>query len=233
LIPLRKMTSTPLHPASPASPEHISTGADVARAKEEERHRIAREIHDDLGGDLVGLKMALAQLIRRLPGDDPILTEHAAYVTTLVERSINTAQRIAHNQRCDVADFGLVAAFARQCKQFERQFEIACQFSANLPDPLPNPDQGTALFRICQEALTNIGKHAHANLVIVHLKQTKHCIILKISDNGCGITSADRQKPESLGIKHMQERAQILGGNLSIRAASIKGSVLTAELPLD
>ncbi len=204
----------------------------VEQARDQERHRIAREIHDDLGGNLIGIKMALAQLMRHLPCDNRTLVTQLDYVSTLVERSIEATQRIALNQRSDIVDLGLVAALIEHSKQFEKQFGIPCQISTDIPDNLLNPEQDIALFRIFQEALTNIAKHANASLVMVRLTHSKRAISLTISDNGCGITVVARDKPESLGLKHMQERSKALGGTLTISAANTGGSVLTIKLPL-
>ena len=134
--------------------------AHINTVKEQERTHIAREIHDDLGGNLTAIKMALALLTRRLPGNNPDLTEKAAYVESLVDRTIETVHRIAANLRPGILDFGLVAAIDWQAKEFEKQVGIPCKFSSNKTDIDLDLDQATALFRIFQEALTNIAKHA-------------------------------------------------------------------------
>lgn len=204
----------------------------IEQARQQERHRIAREIHDVLGGNLIGIKMALAQLTRRLPDNDPVLAEHAAYLQTLVERTIEAAQHIAQDQKPDGLKDGIVAALAWHSREFERQLGYPCQFSSNPQVIDLTLDHSVALFRIYQEALTNIAKHANASRVVARLLRTRHGISLKISDNGRGISASDQLKPASLGLISMQERAHDLGGNLSIRSRATGGSVLTIKFPL-
>lgn len=205
--------------------------AHVETVKEKERTRIAREIHDDLGGNLTAIKMALALLTRRLPPDEG-LAEKAAYVESLVDRTIETVHRISGDLRPSILDFGLVAAIDWQAKEFEKQLGIPCEFSSNKKDISLHLDQATALFRIFQEALTNIAKHARASRVTVKLVRTNRSVRLEIADNGTGIAPTDRLKPKSFGIRGMMERALALGGNLSVSAAQTGGSVVSIKIPL-
>ncbi len=206
--------------------------AHVETVKEKERTRIAREIHDDLGGNLTAIKMALALLTRRLPPDDPGLAEKGEYVDSLVDRTIEAVHRISGDLRPSVLDFGLVAAIDWQVKEFEKQLGIPCHFSSNKKDITLHVDQATALFRIFQEALTNIGKHAHATQVAVKLVRTSRGVRMEIADNGKGIAVADRLKPKSFGIRGMMERALALGGNLSVSAGANGGTVVSIKIPL-
>lgn len=206
--------------------------AHVERVKEQERTRIAREIHDDLGGNLTAIKMALALLIRRLPATAPALLEKAAYVDSLVDRTIEAVHRISGDLRPGILDFGIVAAIEWQSREFEKQLGIPCDFSAPGEDIQLNPDQATALFRIFQEALTNIGKHARASRVRVRLARDERSVRMAIIDDGLGIAAADRIKPKSFGIRGMMERANALGGNLTVNPAPGGGSVVALEIPL-
>ena len=206
--------------------------AHVETVKEQERMRIAREIHDDLGGNLTAIKMALALLTRRLPPDAPALADKAAYVESLVDRTIEAVHRIAIDLRPSVLDFGLLAAIDWQAREFEKQVGMPCTFSSNKKDIELGPDQATALFRIFQEALTNISKHAQATRVSVRLERTSHNVCLEISDNGRGIAAKDRLKPKSFGIRGMAERALALGGNLSISAVPEGGTMVAIKMPL-
>jgi two-component system sensor histidine kinase UhpB len=206
--------------------------AHVEKVKEQERTRIAREIHDDLGGNLTAIKMALALLTRRLPADDTSLTEKAAYVDSLVDRTIETVHRIAGDLRPGILDFGLVAAIGWQAGEFEKQLGIPCEFSSNKKEIELDLDQATALFRIFQEALTNIGKHAQATKVTVQLVRTNRFVRLEITDNGCGIAATDRLKPKSFGIRGMVERSIALGGSLSVSTAPAGGTVVAIKIPL-
>lgn len=206
--------------------------AHIERVKEQERTRIAREIHDDLGGNLTAIKMALAMLVRRLPPEDKTLAEKTGYVDLLVDRTIEAAHRISRDLRPSILDFGVVAALEWQTKEFEKQVGIPCNFSSNEKDITLHLDQATAIFRIFQEALTNIAKHANASNVNVRLVRTKGAVSLKIADNGRGIEVSDRQKSQSFGIRGMIERAKALGGSLSIGHPQGGGSLVTIKIPL-
>jgi PAS domain S-box-containing protein len=206
--------------------------AHVEKVKEDERMRIAREIHDDLGGNLTAIKMALALVTRRLPSGDKTLADKTEYVGALVDRTIEAVHRISVDLRPGILDFGIVAAIDWQAKEFEKQIGIPCNFSSNKTDIELHPDQSTALFRIFQEALTNIGKHANATSVAVKLVSTNRSVRLEISDNGRGIATRDRIKPKSFGIRGMIERASALGGQLSVSTAAGGGSVVALRIPL-
>lgn len=206
--------------------------AHVETVKEKERMRIAREIHDDLGGNLTAIKMALALMARRLPQDDATLIEKATYLDALVDRTIEAVHRISVDLRPGIIDFGIVAAIGWQAKEFEKHLGIPCDFSSNSQDIDLHPDQAIALFRIFQEALTNIGKHAHATQVMVRLEQTDQGVHLEVVDDGRGFAATDRLKPKSFGIRGMVERAKALGGYLTVSNAPGGGSVVTVEIPL-
>lgn len=206
--------------------------AHVNSVKEKERTRIAREIHDDLGGNLTAIKMAMALMKRRLPAGDEALAEKAAYVDTLIDRTIEAVHRISMDLRPGILDFGIVAAIDWQAKEFERQIGIPCAFSTNAANIDLDADQATALFRIFQETLTNIGKHANANKVHVRLSATDRSVHLEVRDNGNGIRAADRLKEKSFGIRGMMERASTLGGHLSVGNAQGGGTVVAIRIPL-
>jgi two-component system sensor histidine kinase UhpB len=206
--------------------------AHVEKVKEKERTRIAREIHDDLGGNLTAIKMALALLTRRLPAEDGVLLEKAGYVDSLVDRTIETVHRIAGDLRPGVLDFGLVAAIEWQAKEFEKQLGIPCEVTSNIDEINLHLDQATALFRIFQEALTNISKHAHATRVEVRLLRNECSVNLEIEDNGLGMGKPDKLKPKSFGIRGMVERAVALGGTLSVGDGESAGTVVAITIPL-
>ncbi|MEO7496618.1 MAG: histidine kinase [Massilia sp.] len=200
--------------------------------KEQERTRIAREIHDELGGNLTAIKMALAMLSKRLPADQPQLADKAEYVDALVDRTIDAVHRISLDLRPSMLDFGIVAALEWQLKEFEKQNGIACSFSANEKEIALSQAHATALFRIFQEALTNIAKHAGAQRVEVSLQRLRHQIVLKISDDGKGIAPADRAKPQSFGLRGMQERAEALGGAMTLAPTPGGGTTVSIKIML-
>nr|WP_229261956.1 sensor histidine kinase [Duganella guangzhouensis] len=207
--------------------------AHTDRVKEQERTRIAREIHDELGGNLTAIKMAVAMLAARLDGAEPALREKTDYVDALVDRTIEAVHRISLDLRPALLDLGLVAALEWQVKEFDKQTGIATSFSANQRDIGLDNDQATALFRIAQEALTNIAKHANASKVTVKLARLRQHVSLKISDNGGGIRQADRAKPASFGLRGMAERARALGGTLTLSPASGGGTVVAIKIKRD
>jgi PAS domain S-box-containing protein len=220
------------HEAAEALAQSVEWSAHMETVKEKERTRIAREIHDDLGGNLTGIKMALASLVHRLPGEDRALIEKAGYVDSLVDRTLEAVHRIAGDLCPAILDLGLGAAIDWQAKEFEKQSGISCVFSSNKTEIDLHPDQATALFRVFQEALTNVGKHAQASHVSVRLVHARHSIELEITDNGLGIATSDRLKPKSFGIRGMVERVHALGGNLLIGAAPQGGTVVEITVPL-
>ena len=206
--------------------------AHIEKVKEQERTRIAREIHDELGGNLSAIKMALAMLAARLPAADSALQEKTAYVDALVDRTIDAVHRISVDLRPALLDLGLAAALEWQVQEFEKQAGVHATFSANQREIELDSDQASALFRIAQEALTNIAKHAHATRVTVKLARTRQHVSLKVSDNGGGIRQADRAKPESFGLRGMAERARALGGTLSLSHAPGGGTVVAVKIKL-
>jgi signal transduction histidine kinase len=201
----------------------------IEQVKEQERARIAREIHDDLGGNLTAIKMALSMLAERLP-DDPALAERARYVDDLVDRTIDAVHRISLDLRPAMLDLGIVAALEWQAQEFEQRMGIACVFhSAEKEIPL-DAGHAAALFRIAQEALTNIAKHAAASRVTVDLERRGDDLALTICDNGRGIAPADRLKPHSFGLRGMGERARALGGTLNLSPAPGGGTMVAVTI---
>lgn len=207
--------------------------AHVESVKEQERRRIAREIHDDVGGNLTAIKIAMALLVKRLPVDDAQLAQRASYIDTLIDRSIDAVHRIADDLRPGMLDFGLISALEWQAGEFEKQTGIPCLFSFDfLADYVLN-DDATALFRIVQEALNNVSKHAQATQVKLQITQTERCMRLEISDNGRGISVADQNKPYSFGIRGMKERAHAMGGEFAVHRLPEGGSTVSIRIPLN
>lgn len=206
-------------------------GSHVEQVKEEERKRIARELHDDLGGNLTAIKMALALLTRRLPPDQPQMADKAAYLDQLIDRTIDAVHRIAGNLRPSVLDIGIVDAIQWQAGEFEKQVGISCTVHSSVADIDLAAEESTALFRIFQEALTNVGKHAHASRVVVTLQASAGDVRLTVADNGRGLSKQARRSG-SFGILGMEERANALGGALAIYNSEEGGCVVSVLLPL-
>lgn len=207
-------------------------------AREEERTRIAREVHDELGQALTGLKMDLAWLRSRLARFDlaeqvVAVRARAEQMSTLIDSTIQTVRRIATELRPGLLDdLGLAAAAEWQAEEFQRRSGIRCVVSIDLEDVPLARHLATALFRILQETLTNIARHAEATRAKIGLKTEGQDLLLTVVDDGRGITEAALAKPGSFGLLGMRERTAALGGDLRIEGQPGKGTTVTARIPL-
>ncbi|HEX9444899.1 MAG TPA: PAS domain S-box protein, partial [Candidatus Binatia bacterium] len=208
--------------------------AHLQAAREEERTRVAREIHDELGQALTGLKMDLSWMRKKLPRDQESLREKADSMLALMDQTIGSVRRISTELRPGVLDdLGLAAAIEWQIHEFQKRTGIKCQLAARLEDISLCRPRSTALFRIFQETLTNIARHAHATKVRIKLERTNGDVSLQVRDNGNGISKNKLSDPRSLGILGMRERALLFGGEVAIRGARGKGTTVTARIPVD
>ena len=188
-------------------------------ARQAERTRIARELHDDLGGNLIAIKMALARLATRVPADQPGLAGQAQYIDELDDRTIDTVHRISFGLRASALDLGLAGALAWQAGEFTRQTGITViTHCPAVLTPEPAPEHADALFHIAQEALTNVAKHARATQVTLTLEHDGGELTLAICDNGCGIDPAARAPARIRPARHARtgqcawRRAVLVGG---------------------
>ncbi|MCX8087060.1 MAG: histidine kinase [Rhodocyclaceae bacterium] len=197
--------------------------------REDERERIARDIHDELGSILVRLKIEAALLASKLPAE---LVSKAHSIEKLLDQAMSTASRVARQLRPGILkEFGLAAAIECQAEDFAHSTGITCRAQCDEGIEL-DPDMALALFRIVQEALTNVAKHAHASLVVVRLKRENGNIALEIRDNGRGIAEHDLDKPKSFGLRGIRERVQSLNGAFQITTAEQGGTLLALKVPL-
>jgi signal transduction histidine kinase len=188
--------------------------------REEERTRIAREVHDELGQALTSCKLDLSWLAHRLPRDQKPLLEKTRSLTAHIDSTIQTVRRISSELRPGVLDhLGLVAALEWQANEFQNRTGIRCDLQASVQEPL-DPDLSTTLFRIFQETLTNIIRHAGATQVDVRLQEADGRITLEVRDNGRGISKAEAANTHSMGLLGMRERAALLGGTFKINRLS-------------
>lgn len=197
-------------------------------AKEEERERIARDIHDELGSILVRLKIEAALLASKLPLE---LRDKARSIESLLDQAMATTGRVSRQLRPGILkEFGLAAAIECQADDFAHSTGITCR--AQCDDGIElDADTSLALFRIVQEALTNVAKHAHASLVVVRLRHENGNITLEIRDNGRGINNQDMEKPKSFGLRGIRERVQSLNGLFQIATAEQGGTYLMLKVP--
>jgi signal transduction histidine kinase len=202
------------------------------RIREDERKRIAREIHDELGQNLLALRLDVSTLHTRAGDRRPLLRERAAGALEQIDTTMKSIRTIMNNLRPSVLDLGLHAAIEWQVRQFERRNGIPCELLMNddgetVPDP-----QATAVFRILQESLTNIGRHSRATFVRIELRVDSRRLSMAIKDNGIGIFPADRRKVRRFGLVGIQERVVMLGGELDIDSAPGQGTVLRLWIPI-
>jgi len=204
--------------------------------REEERTRISREIHDELGQLLTGLKMDLRWVERKLtdsasPELNPIIDRVVA-ATEVADQTIESVQKIAAELRPGVLDnFGLATAIKYESQRFSERSGIAS--SAHLPEDKPEIDPGvaTAVFRIFQETLTNVARHADATEVEINLRQEHDELVLQVQDNGQGISPEALANPRSLGLAGMKERAVQVNGTITFARGEKGGTVVTLRVP--
>jgi PAS domain S-box-containing protein len=201
------------------------------RIREEERTRIAREIHDELGQALTGLKMDLSWFAGRLP-NQPALAEKSAAMLKLIDSTVHAVRRLSTELRPAILDsLGLIPAIEWLAQEFQKRTGVECDFVPTDEELEVDEDRTTALFRICQEALTNVARYANATAVEIELEAGEQQITLRISDNGRGITEAEQRATNSFGLLGMRERARLLGGTFEIHGAEGKGTTLTVRIP--
>ncbi len=207
--------------------------AHLESVREEGRKHIAREIHDELGQLLTALKIDLSWLVKRMSKEQELLLEKTKSMSELVDMAIQTVQRVSTELRPGVLDdLGLVAALEWQAAEFEKRTQIKCEFSSNHEDIVLDPDRSTAIFRIFQETLTNVVRHANATRVKASLKEEAGRIVLKVRDDGKGIEKKQLSNPKASGLIGMRERARFWGGEINISGVPGKGTTIMVSLPL-
>jgi signal transduction histidine kinase len=201
--------------------------------REEERARIAREVHDELGQVLTGLKMDVMWLGKHLGKEHKALQDKTETMRQLIDSTVQVVRRIATGMRPEILDdMGLVAAIAWQAKEFQKRMGIRCRVELPARHADPGGARSTAVFRIFQEILTNIARHARASSVGVRLEIVPERLMLAVTDDGVGIAEGAVHARESLGLLGMQERAQQFGGELRIDGVAGEGTTVTLHLPL-
>jgi signal transduction histidine kinase len=207
--------------------------AHIQSVREEERTNIAREIHDELGQALTGLKMDLSWLEKRLPSDLKEPAKKVRSMFQLIDSTIQVVRKISSELRPQVLDdVGLLGTLKWQAREFQARAGIRCKVELPADDILLDQERSTAVFRIFQEVMTNVVRHARATKVDIKLRMDSDHLILSIADNGCGISQADLRSPRSLGLLGIRERAFLLGGIAEITGTEGKGTSVTLSLPL-
>jgi PAS domain S-box-containing protein len=212
--------------------------ARLQSVREEEGTRIAREIHDELGSALMSLKWDLEEMDKALSDSEnrtrlPSLQEKIEAMTRLIDATINTVRRISSELRPSVLDdLGLAEAIEWQAQQFQARTGIVCRCDCSSEDVILSQEQSTAVFRILQEALTNVLRHAQATEVDITVKREANEVVLMVVDNGRGITEDEKTGRLSLGLLGMRERAHLVGGRFDINGVEGEGTVVTVRVSI-
>jgi PAS domain S-box-containing protein len=204
--------------------------------REEERRRLSRELHDQLGQALTGLKINLSWIANRLseaPGISPGVQEKTDSMLRAIDHTIESVRRTATELRPSVLDkLGLVAAIEWQANEFERGSGVRCHVLTNKDHVNLDTGRATAVFRIIEQALTNVARHARASSVAVSIAEENGRLAVSVADNGCGIARRRLEASTSLGIIGMRERAALLGGTMEILSKHTAGTKVFVTIPL-
>ncbi|MGX9699425.1 CHASE domain-containing protein [Janthinobacterium lividum] len=206
--------------------------AHADQIKEEERKRIAREIHDDLGQNLLVLRIDADMLASRTQRRHPRLNARARSTLEQIDATIKSVRQIINDLRPTVLDLGVNAAVEWQVAQFRQRTGIACEVSESHDDICLSDQCATALFRILQESLSNISQHANASRVQVKLEKCRDTVSMSISDNGVGAAIDGRNKLGSFGLVGIEERIKLLGGTFYIESSPGAGMSVHVSVPL-
>lgn len=201
--------------------------------RETERTHMAREIHDELGQQLTGLKMDISWLNKKIKSEDEEINQKIKDTISLIDKTVITVRRIATQLRPSILDdLGLIAAMEWQSEDFEKRSEIPTYFSANVLMLEVKPEIATVVFRVFQECLTNVLRHASASLVEANLIVSEGKLELTIKDNGKGFDPAEIENKKTLGLLGMKERVLLMGGTYQITSEPEKGTLVRIIVPL-
>lgn len=198
---------------------------------EQERKHIAMELHDELGQLLTGIKMANAALHLRY-SDHPMIDQQASRTEELAEKAIAVVRQVATNLRPLALDMGLIPALSWQARNFQRMFGIPCHVFADEELPLQDERLDVTVFRVVQEALTNISRHAAASSVEIHLEALPNRLEVKIKDNGNGFNPDALVPGKTLGLLGQRERMHSLGGTIDFESIPGTGTTVILAIPL-
>jgi len=206
--------------------------AHLDRTREYERRHLAREIHDELGQKLASLRFEAVMLSAGMDASQANVPSTAASLLKQIDDTIESVRSIAADLRPAVLDLGLTAAIEWQIQDFNRRTRIDCALSINQAEIEIDNDRATAIFRIVQESLTNIQRHANARKIEVEMGQHSDCLHIRIADNGIGMPDDALQKARTFGIEGMRERVRLLDGEMIISSLPGQGTQLKFNIPL-
>jgi len=201
--------------------------------REQEKSRIARELHDELAQALTALKMDAAWVREHLPGEQPALAAKLATMQALLDDTVAATRRISADLRpLMLDDLGLIPAVEWLVQNFTQRTGIACELAIGTPELELEDPYATTVFRIIQESLTNAARHARATQVEVTLERSGDAVLLCVRDNGAGFSPDDPRKPNSYGLLGLRERAYLLGGEVRIDSAPGRGTGIEVSIPV-
>jgi signal transduction histidine kinase len=207
--------------------------AHLQLVREEERTRIARKIHDDLGQALTALKIDLSWLDKKLANKQDLIGEKLQSMVTLINETVETVHNVSADLRPGILDdFGLPAALEWQAEEFQKRTGMECRTSVPASEFDLNKEKSTNLYRIVQESLTNVIRHANATKVEINLHEEDGKLVLEVVDNGKGITQAAISDSKSFGLIGIKERVHSLGGKVYIAGAPNEGTRLMVRIPI-
>jgi PAS domain S-box-containing protein len=202
------------------------------QVREEERKSIAREIHDELGQQVTVMKMEITWLISEIKSENPLVRQKMEGLLDVLKETVQSIRRISSELRPSLLDdLGLAAAMEWHLKEFERRSGVQTHFDSHIPDTELPDGIRIALFRILQESLTNVARHAQASHVVVNIAYHEGVIAMNITDDGNGMDTSRLKHSKSYGILGMKERAGMMGGNYNIESAPGKGTTISVEVP--
>jgi PAS domain S-box-containing protein len=208
-------------------------GAAAHQAREQEKSRIARELHDELAQSLTALQMDVAWCKERLPDAQEALAKRLQRMETLLDTTVTATRRIAADLRpLMLDDLGLVPAVEWLVENFTQRTGVPCELAVSTSDLKLHNAHSTAVFRIVQESLANIAKHARASRAEVAIEQNGSEVTISVRDDGVGFSPQDPRKPKSFGLVGLRERAYLLGGEAAITSAPGRGTNIEVRLPV-
>jgi two-component system sensor histidine kinase UhpB len=205
------------------------------KIREEEQSRIAREIHDELGQQITGLKMEVNQAMKDIDAQvqPEKIQARLSEMKTLLDETVKSIRKIASELRPSILDdLGLMPALDWQSKEFERRFSIPVEFLSNADTGLTDANTNIAIFRMYQESLTNIARHAAATKVVCQFLVLPGELVLRITDDGKGFDMQEAMKKKSLGLLGMKERAYMIGATVQIHSEPGKGTTIVIKVPV-
>lgn len=216
---------------SKAELKELATAAHAVR--EQEKSRIARELHDELGQALTALKMDVSWLRSHVPTDSGLVHDKLDRMEKLLDNTVTSTRRISTELRPLILDdLGVIAAAEWLVGNFTTRTGIPCELVVSDPELSWQDPLATAIFRICQESLTNIARHAKASSASIEISQNDAAVVLIIRDDGVGFDEEESRKPNSFGLLGLRERAYLLGGDAHIHSRPGKGTRIEVSLPL-